>query len=127
MLVGGASVEYFRELADNKKNSIIFVSYQGQGSLGKQVQEGLKEVKFSVDGKEEQVKVNMEVITIEGLTGHAGRNELLSFVNNLSPSPRRIIVQHGEVSRSLDLASTLYKLHKIETNVPRNLETLRLR
>jgi len=127
MLVGGASVEYFRELADNKKNSIIFVSYQGQGSLGKQVQEGIKEVKFSVDGKEEIAKVDMEVVTIDGMTGHAGRNELLSFVNNLSPNPRRIIVQHGEVSRSLDLASTLYKLHKTETNVPRNLETLRLR
>ena len=127
MLVGGASVEYFRELADNKKNCILFVSYQGQGSLGRQVQEGLKEAKFSVEGKEEVVPINMEIITIEGMTGHAGRNELLSFVNNLTPNPRRIIVQHGEVSRSLDLASTLYKLHKIETNVPRNLETIRLR
>ncbi len=127
MLVGGASVEYFKELADNKKNSIIFVSYQGQGSLGRQVQEGVKEVKFSVGSKEESVRVNMEIVIIDGMTGHAGRNELLSFVNNLSPSPRRIIVQHGEVSRSLDLASTLYKLHKIETSVPRTLETLRLR
>ncbi|UZE93903.1 MAG: beta-CASP ribonuclease aCPSF1 [Candidatus Pacearchaeota archaeon] len=127
MLVGGASVEYFRELADNKHNSIIFVSYQGPGSLGRQVQEGIKEVKFSVGSREERVSVNMETVTIDGMTGHAGRNELLSFVNNLSPTPRRIIVQHGEVSRSLDLASTLYKLHKIETTVPRNLETIRLR
>ncbi|MCX8194249.1 MAG: beta-CASP ribonuclease aCPSF1, partial [Candidatus Pacearchaeota archaeon] len=127
MLVGGASQEYFRELADSKRNAIVFVSYQGAGSLGKQVQEGLKEVKFNVDGKEEIVPVNMEVVTIDGLTGHAGRNELLNFVNNLSPMPRRIIVQHGEQSRCLDLASTLYKLHKVETNVPRNIEALRLR
>ncbi|MCL6500614.1 MAG: beta-CASP ribonuclease aCPSF1 [Candidatus Pacearchaeota archaeon] len=127
MLVGGASQEYFRELADDKHNSIIFVSYQGQGSLGRQVQEGLKEIKMSGENGEETVKVEMEVVVIDGMTGHAGRNELLNFVNNLSPSPRRIIVQHGEVSRALDLASTIYKLHKIETNVPRNLETLRLR
>jgi predicted metal-dependent RNase len=79
------------------------------------------------EGKEEVVPVNCDVVTIDGLTAHAGRNELLSFVNMLSPMPHRIIVQHGELSRSLDLASTLYKLHKIETNVPRNLETLRLR
>lgn len=127
MLVGGASQEYFRELADSKRNTIIFVSYQGSGSLGKQVQEGLKEAKFVVEDKEEIVPVNMEVVTIDGLTGHAGRNELLNFVNNLSPMPRRIIVQHGEQSRGLDLASTLYKLHKVETNVPRNIEALRLR
>lgn len=126
MLVGGASVEYFRELADNKRNTMVFVCYQGPGSLGRQIQEGLKEVKVSGPEKEETVSVNLEVVSIDGLTGHAGRNELLSFVNSLSPMPRRIIVQHGEVSRSLDLASTLYKLHRIETNVPRNLETMRL-
>ena len=127
MLVGGASVEYFRELADNKKNTIIFICYQGQGSLGRQIQNGLEETKFIVEGKEENVKINMETVTISGLTGHAGRNELLSFTNTLSPMPRKIIVQHGEVSRALDLASTLYKIHRLETCVPRNLETLRLR
>jgi len=127
MLTGGASVEYFRELADSKRNSIIFVNYLGAGSLGRQVQEGIKEVKFQVEDKEENVKVDMEIITIDGLSGHAGRSELLNFVNTLGPLPRRIIINHGEVSRSLDLASTLYKLHKIETNVPRNLEVLRLK
>lgn len=128
MLVGGASQEYFRELADNKRNAIIFVSYQGQGSLGRQVKEGLKEVTFtSAEGREEKARVEMEVISLDSLTGHAGRNELLNFVNNLVPMPRRIIVQHGEQSKCLDLASTLYKLHKVETNVPRNIEALRLR
>lgn len=128
MLVGGASQEYFRELADNKRNMIIFVSYQGAGSLGRQVQEGLKEITMSSpNGKEEHFTINIEVVTIDGLTGHAGRNELLNFINSLEPSPKRIIVQHGEQSRALDLASTIYKLHKIETSVPRNLDVLRLK
>lgn len=126
MLVGGASLEYFRELADNKRNTIIFVSYQGPGSLGRAVQDGLKEVKLSGSEGEEQIKIALEIVTIAGLTGHAGRSELLSFINLLSPMPRRIIVQHGELSKTIDLASTLYKLHRIETNAPRNLETLRL-
>ena len=127
MLVGGASVEYFREFAGNKNNSIIFVCYQGVGSLGRQVQEGLKEAKMNVDGKEEIVEINMESNTIEGLSAHPGRNELISFFNNIWPKPKRIIINHGEVSRSLDLASALYKLTRTETNVPRNLESLRLR
>ena len=127
MLVGGASVEYFREFAGNKDNSIIFVCYQGVGSLGRQVQEGIKETKMVVDGKEERVEVNLEINTILGLTAHAGRNELINFFNNIRPKAKRIIVNHGEVSKSLDLASALYKLNRVETNVPRTLEILRLK
>jgi len=127
MLVGGASVEYFREFASNPENSIMFVCYQGVGSLGRQVQEGFKETKMMVDGKEEIVKINLEVNTLLGLTAHAGRNELIAFFNNIRPKPKRIVIDHGEVSKSLDLASSLYKLNRVETSVPRTLETLRLR
>ncbi|HTY43862.1 MAG TPA: beta-CASP ribonuclease aCPSF1 [Patescibacteria group bacterium] len=127
MLVGGASVEYFREFAGNKNNAIVFVCYQGIGSLGRQVQDGLKDIRMMVDGKEENVKINFEVYTLSGLSAHAGRNELISFFNNMKPKPKRIIIDHGEVSKSLDLAAALYKLNHVETNVPRPLETLRLR
>ena len=127
MLVGGASVEYFKEFAGNENNSIVFVCYQGVGSLGRQVQDGLQETKMIVDGKEEIVSVKLEVNTIKGFTAHAGRNELLSFFNNMQPKPKRIIINHGEVSKCLDLASALYKINRVETNVPRALETLRLR
>lgn len=127
MLVGGASVEYFREFASNDKNAIIFVCYQGIGSLGRQVQEGIKETKMIVDGKEEIIKINLDVHTVLGLTAHAGRNELISFFNHIRPKPKRIIIEHGEISKSLDLSSSLYKLNHVETNVPRALETLRLK
>jgi KH/beta-lactamase-domain protein len=127
MLVGGASVEYLREFADSKKNSIVFVCYQGIGSLGRQIQDGAKEVRFQVENREEVAQVNMEVATIDGLTAHSGRNQLLAFVNNSQPKPKRIIINHGEQSKCLDLASTLYQLHRTETSAPRNLETIRLK
>ncbi len=127
MMVGGASVEYFRHLADSKRNSVVFVCYQGIGSLGRQVQDGVKEVKFDVENREEIVPVNCEVAKIDGLTAHSGRNQLLAFVNNSQPQPKRIIVNHGEQSKCLDLASTYYQLYRTETNAPRNLETLRLK
>jgi predicted metal-dependent RNase len=127
MLVGGASVEYLREFASNEKNSIIFVCYQAVGSLGRQVQEGVKQTKMIVDGKEELVKINLEVHTASGFSAHSGRNEIVSMFNNMRPKPKRVIVNHGEVSKSLDLASAIYKLNRVETNVPRNLETMRLR
>jgi uncharacterized protein len=127
MLVGGASVEYFKEFASNKNNAIIFVCYQGVGSLGRQVQDGVKQTKMIVEGREEIVDINMEINTITGFTAHAGRNEIMAFFNNMRPKPKKILINHGEVSKSLDLASSLYKSTRTETNVPRNLETIRLR
>jgi KH/beta-lactamase-domain protein len=127
MLVGGASVEYFRHFAESRKNKICFVCYQGVGSLGRLVQDGAKQVKMNNEGNDELIDVNMNVSTIAGLTAHAGRNELLDYANRCKPRPNRIIIVHGEQSSCLDLASTIYKLHHIETNVPRNLETIRLK
>ncbi len=124
MLVGGASVEYFKHFASNARNSLVFVCYQGVGSLGRQVQEGLKEYRTD---QGESIPINFEATTISGFSAHAGRTELLNFIKNCKPKPKRVIINHGEVSRSLDLASAIYKIEHIETNVPRNLETLRLK
>jgi len=127
MLVGGASVEYFRHFASNPNNRLCFVCYQGMGSLGRQVQDGARTVQMSVEGKDELIQINFSITTVAGLTAHAGRNELLEFANRSQPRPNKIIINHGEQSKSLDLASSIYKLHHIETNVPKNLETIRLR
>lgn len=124
MLVGGASVEYLKHFASNKKNTLVFVCYQGVGSLGRQVQEGMQEWRTEAG---EIIPINIESHTISGFSAHAGRTELLNFVKNCKPKPKRIIINHGEVSKSLDLASSLYKIERVETNVPRNLETLRLK
>ncbi len=123
MLVGGASVEYFKNMADNPNNLIVFGCYQAIGSLGRQVQEGAKEVLV----EKENIQVKMQVETLSGLSAHSGRNELLQYINRMTPRPKKIIINHGEVSKCLDLASTLYRLNKIETVVPRNLETIRLK
>ena len=127
MLVGGASVEYFRYFADNPNNLIILSSYQGPGSLGRKLQDGEKVVSIEGERGMQEIKVNMRVELLSGLTPHSGRNELMSFFNNMYPKPKRILINHGEVSKSLDLASSLYKVHRVETTVPRNLEIVRLR
>ncbi|MBT3463974.1 hypothetical protein HN451_03230 [archaeon] len=127
MLVGGASVEYLRHFATNPKNKICFVCYQGAGSLGKQIQDGVKQIQMTVDGNDEFIAVNLDIATIIGFTAHAGRNELLDYANRTQPKANKIIINHGEQSKCLDLASSIYKLHHIETNVPKNLETIRLR
>ena len=123
MLVGGASVEYFKNLADNPKNLIIFGSYQAPTSLGRQVQEGISPVRAN----DETVQVKLQVETMYGLSSHSGRNELLQYISRMNPRPKKVIINHGEQSKCLDLASAIYKLNHVETLAPRNLETIRLK
>lgn len=127
MLAGGASVEYFKHFADSQKNLIVFSCYQGPGSLGRQVKEGAKEVSLGKDYGGDKVTVKLRVETLYGLSSHSGRNELLQFISRMNPKPKKIIINHGEPSKSIDLASTIYRTNKIETIVPKNLETIRLK
>ena len=127
MLQGGPSVEYLRRLADNKKNSMIFVNYQGEGSLGRRIQRGEREYTVKNGSKSEVVQIKLEVHTVEGFSGHSNRIQLLNFVDRCEPRPKKIIVNHGDSSRCLDLASSLHKNFRVETLAPRNLESVRIK
>jgi len=127
MMAGGPVLEYFKELAPDPRNVLIFVGYQCEGSLGRRIQKGWREVPLRNEkGRVKNVKVNMEVRTVEGFSGHSDRAQLLNYVQRISPKPQRVVCCHGEESKCLDLASALHKLFRIETRVPRNLETIRL-
>ncbi len=127
MLVGGPSVEYLRQLGDNPKNSLIFVTYQGEGSLGRRIQRGEREITFQNGQKAETLQIKMEINTVEGFSGHSSRKQLMNFVYKCNPRPKKVIVNHGENSRCLDLASSIHKLNRIETVAPRNLEAVRIK
>ena len=71
-------------------------------------------------------KINMEIAKIE-VTGHSDRKELMNFITKVTPRPRKILVNHGEANRCIDLASSAHKQIRAETLAPRNLETIRLK
>ena len=125
MLNGGPVMEYFRALAGDEKNTLVFVGYQAEGTLGRRVQKGWKEVPFTVDGRREVVKVNMRVETVDGFSGHSDRRQLMNYIKALSDKPEKVITVHGEEGKCIDLASSIYKTYKIETRAPMNLETVR--
>jgi KH/beta-lactamase-domain protein len=127
MLTGGPSVYYLYQLAENPKNTLIFVSYQGEGSLGRRIQRGEKEIDIDVSGKSKKAKIKLETHTVEGFSGHSDRDQLVNFVKSIQPKPKRIIVNHGENSKTLALASFLHNLLRVETSAARDLDTLRIR
>ncbi|MGY5853860.1 MAG: MBL fold metallo-hydrolase RNA specificity domain-containing protein, partial [Candidatus Thorarchaeota archaeon] len=128
MLAGGPSVEYFRLLAPDAKNSLMFVSYQGEGTLGRRIQKGWKEVQMrNRDGKTAVIPINMHVETVEGFSGHSDRKQILNFVKRVSPIPERILTCHGEASKTLNLASTIHKALNIDTKALMVTENIKLR
>jgi predicted metal-dependent RNase len=126
MLTGGPSVEYFDKLSHGSKNSLIFVSYQGEGSLGRKVQKNVNEITLVEKGHARVLKIEMEIHTVIGFSGHSDRRELLNYARKATPRPEKLFLIHGEKSKCLSLASTLHKMLKIETKAPDVLETIRL-
>jgi len=128
MMEGGPSIEYFKALSSDKRNTLIFVSYQIEGTLGSRIKRGLSEVPLiNNKGKMSVVKIAMKTGAVEGFSGHSDRNQIIRYVRRLSSKPERIIVGHGEKSRCISIAKVLHRIYKIETNAPINLETIRLR
>ncbi|RME54759.1 beta-CASP ribonuclease aCPSF1 [Candidatus Woesearchaeota archaeon] len=128
MMVGGASVEYFRAFAENPKHNLIITNYVGPGSLARRLQDGEKEISFQVgENRTETVKVKMGIHTISGFSGHSSRSQLMNYIYRLDPKPKKVLLIHGEVSKCLDLASSIHKANRVETVAPRNLDSLRLR
>ena len=126
MLNGGPVMEYFKNWADNPNNTMIFVGYQAEGTLGRRPQRGWSEVPFTERGKAITVKVRMQIETSEGFSGHSDRKQLANFVQNINPKPDRIIFVHGEESKVLELSSAIHRKFNLETRAPKNLETVRL-
>lgn len=131
MMTGGPVIEYFKELCSNPNNTLVFVNYQAEGTLGRTILKGAREVELSDGNAEKRVyKVNMEVQAIEGFSGHSDKSELIKYVMAVRPT-EKIVINHGEPSRSAELAYALKRVYmgnrsKPEILTPPNLVSLRL-
>ena len=87
---------------------------------------GVRELNFQNGQRVETIPLNMEVGKI-AVSAHADRRELMNFIRNCNPKPKKVMVVHGESSKCLDLSSSIHKMFRIETVAPRNLDTIRLK
>ncbi len=126
MMVGGPSVEYFENFASDEKNTLAFVGYQAEGSLGRKIQNGLQELPIERGGKRKTLKVNMTIKTVDGFSGHADRRQLLGYSKKIYPKPEQVLIVHGEEEKVKNLGMTLYDMFNFEPKLVKNLETVRL-
>jgi predicted metal-dependent RNase len=127
MLEGGPSVEYFKKIAPDKKNNIIFVSYQINGTLGRRVIDGgLMEISMLDEkGKVKVIPIKCGSQKIDGFSGHSDFNQIMNFTARIKP--KRVLVNHGEKSKSENVASNIFSRFKIRSIVPDNREIIKLR
>lgn len=128
MLSGGPSVEYLKLLAEDPKNALFFVGYQSSISLGRKIQRGMREVPMvGDDGRATSLKINLQVETVEGYSGHSDRKQIMSFLRGMHPKPERIFTLHGDETKCEDLSRSISKLFRIESRAPMNLDAIRLK
>jgi KH/beta-lactamase-domain protein len=128
MLEGGPVVDYFKRLASDERNTMIFVSYQIEGTLGRRVQKGLAETPImSAEGRIEVINVKLRVESIEGFSGHSDRRQIINFVRRVTPHPEKVVVCHGERAKCLSVSGFLRRAFKVDAVAPDTLETIRLR
>jgi len=110
MITGGPVMKYIEKLAGNELNKLILVGYQAEGTGGRALADGAKELE--VNGK--KIKINM-AIELYHLSAHADRPQLERFISSIK-GLRKIFIVHGEQGKSEELAKAMSK--RYETHVP---------
>jgi hypothetical protein len=127
MLEGGPVLEYFKNIAPVQKNKILFVSYQVNGTLGRRVLDGSRQVSVvGKEGKIEVININCSTEKLDGFSGHSDYNQLMSYVHKLRPKLRRVIVNHGERRKCENLSASIHRMFRITTVCPQVQEGIRL-
>ena len=129
MLTGGRVVGHLRELIGDPSAVLLFVGYQGKGTLGAHLQEGTTQVR--IDGQLHEVRC--QVRSISGFSAHADESELLEWVGNFARGkqpgdagfPRRVFIIHGDPEAQAALAPKVEALG-FEVSVPRWHDTVTL-
>lgn len=103
MITGGRVLHYLDKLISNKKNSILIVGFQAEGTRGRALLLGDNELKFF--GKYH--KINAEIFKINEFSGHADQNELMDWLNHFNPPPKLTFINHGEPHQSQALKTKI--------------------
>jgi metallo-beta-lactamase family protein len=92
MVTGGRILAYMARHLSEPESLVLLAGFQAEGTRGRQLLDGAKEIKFH--GDYHQVKCQVE--QLEGLSAHADREELLDWMSGLERAPHQVFVIHGE-------------------------------
>jgi len=118
MLSGGPSISYLRRLSRNPKNKVIIVGYQAQGTNGRKLSEGKKEIKLN--GKNTKIKCEVKAVKF---SGHADHNGLRDYIQKIKPEI--LVLVHGEKEKIPEIKEAVHKsLKETKIIIPELMEEI---
>jgi metallo-beta-lactamase family protein len=120
MITGGRILNYISQLGWDPLNTILLVGYQGEGTRGRGLKDGAKELK--IRGK--YVQIGAEIKSIESLSAHADQAGMIEWVRSMNQLPRKIILVHGEPTAQNVFRVKLQDEFGVEIMVPELLDNI---
>src|SRR5262245_57515868 len=122
MCTGGRILHHFRHNLANPSTTVLFVGYQGHGSLGRMIVDGAETVKIFG----EKIPVRASVHTFGGLSGHAGQSDLMHWFDSLAPAKPRVILTHGEDRGRKPLGKLIKERYRLPVEYPELSEVIEI-
>lgn len=122
MVTGGRVLTYLKQLIDHKNTHILLVGYQAEGTRGRQLLDGVHEIKLY--GK--YYPVNAQVHNLQSLSAHADQSELLDWTSAIKNIPEKVFLIHGEAVASDCLRVKLQNEKSWHTYIPELNEVVSL-
>jgi len=122
MCTGGRIKHHLVSNITRPESTILFVGFQAEGTLGREIVDGAKEVRILG----QMYPVRASIKEIEGFSAHADRDELLWWVTGLSKPPRHVFVTHGEPASARSFAEFLGEKTSWAVSVPHYLDAVTL-
>jgi metallo-beta-lactamase family protein len=128
MLTGGRIMHHLKDFLPDPKSTLLFIGYQGEGTLGRHIQDGARTAR--IDGQEIEVRCRVRVIS--GFSAHADQHELeawLAHFGSTGPDgakPKRVFIVHGDPEAADAFAARIRSELGMEPHVPKHRETVTL-
>lgn len=114
MLTGGRILHHLMRRLPLKKNSVVFVGYQAEGTRGRALQQGNDKIKIYG----QQVKSAARIETISDFSAHADYNEILNWLGKFEKTPKQTFIVHGEPDSSKNLKKLIDEKPGWYTHIP---------
>jgi metallo-beta-lactamase family protein len=129
MLTGGRIIHHLKDFLPDPKCTLLFIGYQGEGTLGRHIQEGGKTARL--DGQEYDVRCRVR--SISGFSAHADEHELAAWLRHFGSAgsrsngePKQVFIVHGDPDAAEALAKTVRDELGMNAHVPQYEERVTL-
>lgn len=120
MIEGGRILHYLNAHIDNPSDTLLFVGYQGEGTRGRAIMNGSKDIKFFGEYR----SVKCQIKSIDSLSAHADYKEMVDWLKGFRHTPKKIFLNHGETHQSDAFRVRIEHELKWQVEIPKMMESV---